>query len=320
MYNIYNYPFATDKSANCVWNENLKALNENFIQNIDYEYYRFIAESNLSIIEREESTERHRIYASLNLRNYYSIGLEAMFSLIFATLQAPKCIPAWLLKYRNKDLYSLVGKINKRQTIYTEFGDIKNKISWESIVNLIFSFLNDEKLKKEIVENYREAIYNFAIDFLNEKFQSENNSIKHGFRIRGGGFRLGLKSVTKEGKEIEGKDWYTIMDSNYGSSFYLSEKINTENFRIKTLSKNWHPENFYHALYLISYVILNIRVFLCTFLKINLSDNKYMNLKSETFDLPWAQMKGLGEIGGIEYDVDFTKIKSAYQRRNISNL
>jgi len=56
-------------------------------------------------------------YAAATLRIAYSQGLETLFALLCAVVQAPDCVIGWFLKYRNSELFELVRKIREGQII-----------------------------------------------------------------------------------------------------------------------------------------------------------------------------------------------------------
>lgn len=303
--------FAIDERPVCVWDMDIKKLNSDFIKNINTDYYEFVSDSNEQIIDNEKSEDKDRIYASLNLRIHYSLALETLFSLIGAFLQAPDCILGWLLKYRNHELESLVKKINEKKQIKTKL-PIEN-ISWDSVAKLILNYFpNEDKNRQESTsKKFSTLLRNFANDFIDEKFKDENNSIKHGFRIsRTGGASLQVRESTKEGKPKEGAEWITLMKSDYGSSFYIDEKIQDKpnNIRIKNYMRNWNPENFCNALYMISICIFNIRACLCAINKIDIKEKHYKSVESSLFRSPWSKYKGLGE-GGINLELNFDAVK-----------
>lgn len=300
--------FALNERPMCVWDMDIKKLNSDFIKAINSDYYEFIAESNLKIIDDKEADKKDKVYASVNLRIHYSLALETLFALIGALLQATDCIPGWLLKYRISELKSLVKKINKNLPIKTRFSKIE-KMSWESVARVILNYYpnTDNKLKEETIKNYSTLFHNFANDLLNERFQNEYNSIKHAFRIGVGGFSVELVLSTKDEKVLEGAKNIQLTQSDYGATFNYEEKLKKSptNIRLKNLSRNWNPENFYHALRMIGVSIFNIRMYLAASHKIDIKDLHYKLVKPENFKAPWKEIIGLGDWGfdsGFNYD------------------
>lgn len=303
--------FVIFNRAVCVWDMNMRQLNTDYIKSIDFEYFRFIAEQNLQLINNPESDKKEKLYASINLRNSYSMGLETMFALIGALLQAPDCVVGWMMKYKISELHSLVKTIHSYLPIKTKFSKVKLQ-GWESIMRIIFGYFpkNVEQNIDEIISNYAQTIASFASEYSSQKFNNEYNSIKHGFRIRAGGFKLALKLASKDGKEIENSKWISLLDSEFGTSFYFEEKLkdSSNNIRIKNLSINWQPENFYNALYLISYIIENIKTFLCLVHKIDGVSKQYRYIDNEHYSSAWQNMQGTGD-GSLDLGFDYNAVK-----------
>lgn len=303
--------FTINNRPVCVWDSDIKKLNSDFIKSIKPDYYVFIAESNFGIIEDKEADKKDRIYASMNLRIHYSMALETLFALICATLQAPDCISGWMLKYTNNELFTLVRKINHKEKIKTKFSKLSD-ISWDSIGKLMIynAIIDDIKAKEKLEQNFSLVLRRFADDFLDKKFNDEFNSIKHGFRIRAGGFTLKLRPSSKNGVPIEGKDWMTITQSEYGSTYNYEERIaeNKLNIRVRQHSRNWNPENIYSALHMISICIHNIRTHLCVNWGIDRENQKYKTVSEEAFKSPWKNLIGLGD-GGFDMGFDYQNVK-----------
>lgn len=254
------------------WDYELRKKNLDFINQIDPEYFKFVAKTNFNILNDEEVDKREKQYAAMNLNAAYSQGLEALFSLLFATLQAPYCVIGWILKYENNDLKEIVEKFSNGQEIITNFyekQEIVEKLpdgnevvtehyekieTWENVANLIFSF-SDKELSinySNKIRGFAELWRRFAKDFLSKRNKDEYNSIKHGLRLGMKGHQFFLGPSNSHKIPFEQQQWEMVSDSNYGSSFYGIEKIDKTNFILKNCKRNWNPEKFFHALNLIS--------------------------------------------------------------------
>src|ERR1044071_10255317 len=105
---IYYSPFAAGKDIHCLWDWDLDRTNLTFLEGVDHDYFRYVADIHGEALK---GPDRHR--AGIALRIAYHQGLEALFSFIFAALQAPDCIPAWIIKCSNtSDLRHLVVALN----------------------------------------------------------------------------------------------------------------------------------------------------------------------------------------------------------------
>ena len=82
----------------CLWDQDINKLNSNFLNGIDPEYFEYLADTNFEKLGDE--TEDIHQHAALAIRAAFSQGLETLFALIFASVQAPHCVPAWMNIYK----------------------------------------------------------------------------------------------------------------------------------------------------------------------------------------------------------------------------
>ncbi len=279
------------------WDIDIKQKNLKFIEQIDSNYFTYIADLNFSILQNpneDEVDKATRQHAAIALRIAYSQALEVLFSLIFSAIQAPDFIIGWFLKSSNTNLEDVVNKIRNHAIIRSRFSTPIR--SWKDITNLIFIGLEESQKQKfaESLENYSSLLAKFAQDFADSNFKDEYNSLKHGLRVKMGGFHLAIGAENTPGVPAKPENMRLVSYSEFGTSFYTSEKIEeTPNFIIHQNSRNWNPENYYHALHLISMSIKNVKVFLK---KINGSLGELNYLIPEETDFhrkPWLIGSGM---------------------------
>src|SRR5437762_3222627 len=99
--------FAVDKQPYCVWGWDLRARNQEYLAGVDHDYFEYVAKAHAVQLEGPEAQR-----AAMALRSAYHHGLETLFTLMCAGLQAPGCIAAWILLSRSADLRSLVSAIH----------------------------------------------------------------------------------------------------------------------------------------------------------------------------------------------------------------
>lgn len=186
--------FAVDETPYCLWDSDIQHHNHFFIQNIDPNYFKHVAQVNSGLLSGDA-----RQYAAVALRAAYSQGLETFFSILAATIQAPDCVIGWMLKYQNKDLYEVVRKIHNRIGVKTKLR--LEDCCWNSVSSmLIRPFATGDRDKDEQIQtSFAHLWRRFAQDFLDEKKGHEYNSIKHGFRIIPGGIRTYMGLQTEPG-------------------------------------------------------------------------------------------------------------------------
>jgi hypothetical protein len=280
-----------DNKSLIFWDIDIREKNLHFIEQLNSDYFNYIANVNFSILQNpneEQVDKATRQYAAIALRIAYSQALEVLFSLIFSAIQAPDCIFGWFLKYTNDDLDNVVNKIRRHERILSKFSTPIR--GWKDVVNLIFIGLDENQKKNlaEALDKYESLLARFAQDFTDSNFKAEYNSLKHGLRVKMGGFHLAIGAEDTPGIPANPEKMRTVSYSEFGTTFYKSEKIeNTPNLIINRNSRNWNPENFYHALHLISMSIKNVKVFLKK-INGNLDELSYEIPNDPDFDhKPW---------------------------------
>jgi hypothetical protein len=250
---MYQIGFVVNEQPYCVCEWDLPKRNLRFLESIDPTYFRYVSDTNVSRMNVED--EKTLQHAAISLRIVYSQGLETLFAFIFATIQAPDCVAGWLLKYSVRDITELLEKVRNRKPVISFLGT--ERPTWKDIASAIFQF-NEEERFKYLIELYSKLWQAFSSDYLSENFDTEYNNIKHGFRVRSGGFSLAMGAQDQPG--VSAKQMFLVGKSEYGSTFFIPEKIgNTKaHFRIKYTSRNWDVERFIVGLQLIELSLSNI--------------------------------------------------------------
>lgn len=292
MIGEFYIPFVVNDGPYCLWNENLRERNLELLNRIDPEYFEYVANTNFSLIDEKETDKRTRQYAAISLRIAYSQGLETLFALLCATVQTPKCIVGWMLKYGITDLEKVVRKINNNESFRSRVNTLP--VTWEIISETIFSFIGvkDKEKFSPYIEKFANLWKGFAYEFVNPNFGIEYNNFKHGLRANMGGFRFAIGENVPLTPE-NSIDW---TESEFGSTFFVPEKIGKHNFVLYQQSRNWNPENHFHALHLISTSIKNIISFHKNLNGIDISELKYFIKDLDYFNKPWENRKGASEI------------------------
>ena len=130
--------FYVDETPYCVWETDIKEKNIAFLDQIDVGFFEYIANTFYPSLEEEDKKR-----AGLVLRTQYFHGMETLFSLLSATLQAPTCVVGWMQKYH----ISQVRKIIKNFNTYSHIENIQlklNKMSWGEISDLIHRHSNSD--------------------------------------------------------------------------------------------------------------------------------------------------------------------------------
>jgi hypothetical protein len=285
--------FAVNETPYCFWDLDVHGKNLEFIIKIDPKYFEHVADLHGELLEGDEKQ-----YAAAALRIAYSHGLETLFALLCAVVQAPDCVIGWFLKYQNRDLYELVRKIRERRFVYSKLH--RHPVTWRVIADVIFTNFKtgDETKDENIRRNFGRLWGRFASDFLELKNDAEYNSIKHGLRARMGGFSLAMGLEDVPGVPAPPERMETVAQSIFGSSFFVPERLHdNRNFTVSHQSLNWDPENLIYALRLISTSIHNAVASLRVLHGVPLNKVPFAwSDNDETYDLPWLRYSGMTSI------------------------
>jgi hypothetical protein len=308
LQNGYQYiPFKVHDRPYCLWGVDLPQRNLEAINNIDSEYFEFLAN-----LYCEKLQSEHKQKAALAIRATYGHALETLFSLICATLQAPLCFYAWMLEYRRDDVPKIIKEIGDYNFHLHLSPSYNVKISsWKDFAMMIH-LGQVKKENEDMAIKFGEFWQKLSRDFLDEEFRNEYNSIKHGCRIKSGGFSISVGLEDIPGVAASKDKMKPLGSSEFGSSFFLAQKIKGNilgrdpNFKTRRLSLNWNAESNAHALVLISCSIHNVKSFLQ-----HINHVKEVSFvgpeEMEYFKKPWENNPNLLNCS-IDLDVDDTKI------------
>jgi len=269
----------------CLWSErNPRNLTIEFLDNFQPEYFEYQADTNLNKL----NYKKRRKMAAIALRAAYSHGLETLFSLLCASIQAPHCVPGWMLFCQNKQLYNLLENINKSKPIDCMLED---PVSWKNISSAIFAYLSlsDKQKEKNIKEGFADLWSKWSIHFLEKNFSQEYNSIKHGLRVKPGKNYVAVRSSPSSKGTLIGK-------SEFGSSFYSYEFLDkSSNFILTKNTRGWEPEAMAWGLHLISMSITNIVSAIKVMNGIPATKVKFTYPSDiKTFSKPWVRTSSFG--------------------------
>ncbi|HKJ37489.1 MAG TPA: hypothetical protein VJ972_01840, partial [Anaerolineales bacterium] len=132
----------------------------------------------------------------------------------------------------------------------------------ESLSNIVHeSLILDDKEKEASIKSGFGSLWSqFATIYLQDGFSKEYNSIKHGLRIRPGGFSFAMGAEDKPGIHARPERMVLIGKSEFGTSYMNIEGIanSKRHIQITRNSRNWDPEDMAWGLKLISISISNI--------------------------------------------------------------
>ncbi len=248
-------PFCVNKAKYIVVYWDLIAKNSRFLTEFDPEYFSFIA---MHCYEFIQSNHTQKEYFAAQLRTIYAQALEAMFAFLFAMLQAPLCQAAWLSIYSQKDLRKLVSTICSRSSfLYFKIKLPAN--TWRSIASFITPIGIDATKYRESIDRLEIILESLAKDFLDDILTLEYNCIKHGFRVRLGGFQMAIGNTSD--------NLHPLGKSDFGSNLLRLETVGNKPEHLKDVNifsfrqthLNWDPKYLSKRTELVSNILKNIR-------------------------------------------------------------
>lgn len=254
---VTGFPFVVDEQPYCLWGLDAAETNLAFLDGIDPDFYRHIAEMHAAAFDSDQ-----RKHGALSLRLAYSQGLETLFALLGASVQAPRCPVGWVLKYQPRQLRSVVRKLANGQRLRSR---LKQPISWASLSREVHRFqLADKARSDRLKDLFARTWQRFATEFLEDEATQEYNSIKHGLRVRSGGFKLSFGVEDTPGIPPPDERMTAPEGSEFGASFPVAEHFENDkvNFQLARVSRNWSPDNLLAGLLVLSMCIKNVVAFL----------------------------------------------------------
>lgn len=287
---VQNSIFVVNEEPFCIWEVDITARNGEFLDGIDTKYFDYL----LNVYLESEDKKRSAIALRATLHH----AMETMFSLLGAYIQAPNCAYAWIAKCSNKDLRQLVRNIgNHYSTLFTRLNI--EQVSWESVSKLIFQdYKPDSERNIQTTKLFASLWQRLAYEFIDRNYIDEYNSIKHGFRVRSGGFSLAVGLEHEYEVAPPAEEMKTIGSSDHGSSFFRVEPIGTlkgnRSIRSKRISINWKVEKVALLIQLVSMSINNIVLALKIVNGTKTDTCQFMRPEKDSdFDKPWSYGTGV---------------------------
>lgn len=297
---MQNTVFLVNDEPFCLWGFDLKQRNDEFLRGLDAEYFDYCLKAHLATEDEQR--------ASVAIRTTLHHALETLFSILGAYIQAHDCPYAWLAKCSTSDLRIFVQRVS------SGYPDIFTKINmpsvdWATIAEAIFhKCFPDTDKQRRTVACFSNLWVRFAQDFLNTNYIDEYNSLKHGFRVRRGGFSLAMGKQPAEGVPAPKNEMHLLGKSDFGTSFFKIEPIGSDKrnrgIRARRTSVNWSIERDILSLQL-AYMSLN-NVISALRIANGWPASECMFLRPENdedFHKPWQDTPGVTSVN-IDHVID----------------
>jgi hypothetical protein len=229
--------FVVNKSPYALWDPYPQEQSL-FVESLNPDYFEQLA----NLYESELAKDADNLTIATVLRSTYLHGLETFISLLFATFQAPRCPLGWLHTYKRSDLVELTKSISAGDPILSNLPISES--SWRGLASALF-----EAAQVDVTDDSAGA----ALDLIGKQWRvlggefieipaDEYNGIKHGFRVRAGGFRLMVGNPGVTGPTDS--ELLTLSDSKYGMNYHSLEKVPDmkAHFTLTRHFANWDPE------------------------------------------------------------------------------
>lgn len=304
--------FVVNQEPYCIWEIDIKGRNKEFLDGIDTEFFDYVVELHLNADDEKR--------ASIALRSTLYHAMETMFSLLGAYIQAPDCAYAWIAKCSNCELREFIGSLeNYKNDLFTKL--LIERVSWEEISKSVFrGYLPETEKNENTTKLYARLWRRLAREFLDQSYIDEYNSIKHGFRIRSGGFSLAVGAEHEYGVPPPAEEMRALGGSEHGSTYLKLEPIGdpkgNRSLRSRRCSLNWRIEKTALLIQLISMSITNVTSALkiangaeggtCKFLR---------PVEDDDFENPWSFPTGV-----TNFNMDFVIPENEVVRTTRSEL
>lgn len=277
--------FVVNKEPYCIWEADLLEKNQTFLKSIDVDYFDYM----LSCHQAGDDDKR----AAIALRSAMYHAMETMYSLIGAYVQGPLCAYAWIAKCSNVELRTFVKSVSKQESNIPSVLKL-SALNWQNIALAIFDQATGDQDKNEHTASFYAKFWKrVSSEFLDQDCIDENNSIKHGFRVKSGGFRMNVRIQEQPNVQPVKGRVHAFAGSDYGTSFHRVLQANSIKGNRSLISEekslNWKLENVVAMIELMSASITNIVSALKIANNIPADECRFLHIESEKeTEKPWS--------------------------------
>jgi hypothetical protein len=251
---VTNVIFQVNDEPYCLWEVDLKGEVGRFLSGFDTGYFDHLLEVHL------ESNDEKR--GAMALRVAYHHAMETLFSLLGALLQAPAAPHAWLARCSNAQLREVVRRISASDDTLPKGLSVES-VRWSELARASLNWYKSGTPRQaETIKLFGDFWRRLASEFLEQNRIDEYNSLKHGFRVSGGGFGLRFGIEHEYGVPPPENEMQTIEKSEFGTTFRrmvsASETAGDRSLIAEQVSLNWKIEKIAPLLQLTSISIANV--------------------------------------------------------------
>lgn len=236
------------------WEADIRAEALDFLAGIDPLYFHYLAMQVEGALDDKERLKR----AAAAARIGYFHGMETLFLLLGALLQAPHAPQAFMRKCANEHLRALVQRITDGAMLELMPYRLA-QLSWESVSLLVHKQCDGGSGLAQLFGKFWARL---SDEYLQPLHVAEYNSLKHGFRVGHGGVHLSTAEAP-DGATVTDGDFASLGGSDFGTSFRQIFPAGGEDAANRSTTSalavvNWSPATMIAALQLIAQSVNNI--------------------------------------------------------------
>jgi len=313
---MQNSIFLVNDEPYCLWEFDLAARTREFLKGLDPDYFEYC----LNVHIAAENEQRASVAIRINLHH----AVETLFSLIGAYVQAPDCPYAWIARCSNAELRAVVQRIGKGNSeLFTKLNIAP--VTWSSIANTVFDrYMPGTERQKTTAKHFASLWATLAHELADQHQIDEYNALKHGFRVRRGGFGFAMGLEHEYGVAPPAAEMQLIGKSDFGASFFKLERIGADktsrSVRSRRTSINWSIERLILLSQLTYYSINNLVSALRVVNGVPANECKFLRPEAdEDFAKPWQYSPGITNIT-IDDVVDESNTRAITRQELLSRV
>lgn len=308
--------FTVNDSPYCLWEVDVAARNRTFLDGLDPEYFFYLLETYIGT----EDEKRGLIALKIGLHH----SIETLFSLLGAYVQAPDCAYAWIAKCSNTELRTFVCRVTQGDDGLITKLNLPN-ISWGGIASMVFNtYQSGTERQVKTIEKFATLWGSLSHELLDQVAIDEYNALKHGFRIRSGGFALAAGIEHTQGIPPPESEMQIVGMSEHGATLFKIESMAKgelgPHIRSRQASVNWSLERIVLQFQLVAMSINNVISGLKILNDYPACDCKFLRPQEDSdFDKPWSYSVGVTSAN-FDYVLDESRLPQVTKAELLSKL
>lgn len=308
--------FTVNDSPYCLWEVDVADRNRAFLDGLDPEYFSYLLDTYI------ETEDEKRGLVALKIGFHHSI--ETLFSLLGAFVQAPDCAYAWIAKCSNADLRTFVDRVTRADAGLISKLRLPD-ITWESVASAVFNtYQPGTERQAQTVERFASLWRSLSHELLDQAAIDEYNALKHGFRIRSGGFALTVGAEHTYGVSPPESEMHMIGESDHGATFLKIENMAGgrlgPHIRSRETSVNWSTERVILQFQLVGMSINNVVSGLKVLNGYSAGTCKFLRPHEDAdFDKPWNYSVGVTSAN-FDYVLDEDRLPPVTKTELLAKL